>query len=112
MTELNFSVIGKKIKQRRLSLQITQEQLADYLDVNPSHISNIECGRTHPSLTALVAIASFLNCSVDTFIDTQYHFQEFAVSSNETDLDKELQNKLQQCSRETKEKLSKIMDIL
>ncbi len=65
MTDLNFQTIGRKIKERRKDLHITQEAIANYLDINPSHISNIECGRANPSLTILVKIANYLECSVD-----------------------------------------------
>ena len=60
MADLDFKVIGLKIKQRRQELGITQEYIANALDVNPSHISNIECGRANPSLTALIKIANIL----------------------------------------------------
>lgn len=68
MTDLDFKAIGLRIKERRQQLGITQEYIANTLDVNPSHISNIECGRANPSLTALVKIANILQCSVDVFI--------------------------------------------
>ena len=67
MTDLDFAEIGSKIKERRLSLKMTQDFIANKLDVNPSHISNVECGRANPSLTALVKIANTLECSVDFF---------------------------------------------
>ena len=68
MSDLNFKVIGQKIKERRQSIGITQESIANYLEVNQSHISNIECGRAIPSLFALIQIANILECSVDYFI--------------------------------------------
>ena len=73
MTDLDFRTIGINIKKRRNYLGITQETIADYLDVNPSHISNIECGRANPSLTVLVKIANILQCSVDVFIEKGYY---------------------------------------
>ena len=39
MTVLDFKTIGLKIKKRRQELGITQEHIANALDVNPSHIS-------------------------------------------------------------------------
>ena len=42
MNDLDFKAIGLKIKERRKSLGITQESIANALDVNPSHISNSE----------------------------------------------------------------------
>lgn len=74
MRDLNFKAIGVKIKERRQELGITQEYVANMLDVNPSHISNIECGRANPSLTALVEIANILQCSVDLFIGEEYSY--------------------------------------
>ena len=38
MSELDFKAIGLKIKERRQQLGITQEHIANVLDVNPSHI--------------------------------------------------------------------------
>ena len=68
MKDLDFKAIGLKIKERRQAVGITQEYISNVLEVNPSHISNIECGRANPSLTALVKIANILECSVDYFI--------------------------------------------
>lgn len=59
MNNLDYRVIGKRIRDRRKALGVTQEQIAEYLDVKPSHISNIETGRAHPSLV----IISKLNLS-------------------------------------------------
>ena len=65
MTDLDFKAIGLNIKERRQQLGITQEHIANVLKVNPSHISNTECGRANPSLTALIKIANILKCSGD-----------------------------------------------
>lgn len=110
MTDLNFRVIGLKIKERRQSLGITQEHIANELDVNPSHISNIECGRANPSLTALVKIANILRCSVDCFINAEYTF-EFEKDKERT-LDDKIVEKLKYCDNDKKSKILKIMDIL
>ena len=75
MTNLDFKAIGLKIKERRQMQGITQEYIANLLDVNPSHISNIECGRANPSLTALVKIANILQCSIDYFISGEYTYK-------------------------------------
>lgn len=110
MSDLDFKKIGNKIKKRRQALGITQEYIANILDVNPSHISNIECGRANPSLTALVKIANILQCSVDNFISDEYTFM-FNNSTSNT-LDDKILHKLKFCPKETKEKILKIIDIL
>ena len=108
MEELNFKLIGSKIRERRKSLGIKQEYLAEKLNVNPSHVSNIECGRVHPSLTILIKIANLLLCNVDYFIYEEYTYSKEQTSS----IDHEIMEKLQYKDDLTKEKLSKIMDIL
>ena len=45
MADLDFKVIGLKIKQRRQELGITQEYIANALDVNPSHTFEINKNR-------------------------------------------------------------------
>lgn len=110
MANLNFKVIGQKIKERRQDLGITQELVANLLDVNPSHISNIECGRANPSLTSLVMIANILECSVDYFISGEYTFS--CKNKKNKNLDDEIMDKLKYCDSETKYKVLKIIDIL
>lgn len=110
MTDLDFTEIGKKIKERRLFLDVTQEYVANQLDVNPSHVSNIECGRANPSLTALVKIANILKCSVDFFISGEYTFD--IDKNKEKTLDDEIMDKLKYCDMAKKIKVLKMIDIL
>ena len=108
MTDLDFVTIGKLIKEHRQSKGITQEFIANSLDVNPSHISNIERGRANPSLTALVKIANILECSVDCFLREEYTFDMYKTD----DLDTVVMDKLSLYDSDKKEKLIKMMDIL
>lgn len=109
MSDLNFKEIGHKIKERRNALGITQEYIANFLDVNPSHISNIECGRAHPSLTALIKIANILQCSVDYFISGEYTYK---VDKAALTLDSQIIDKLKHCDAEKKERVLKLIDLL
>ena len=110
MTDLDFKTIGANIKKRRNNLGITQESIANALDVNPSHISNIECGRANPSLTVLVKIANILQCSVDVFISGEYTFD--AENNLEQPLDEMILEKLKKCSAEKKSRVLKMIDLL
>ena len=110
MADLDFKVIGLKIKQRRQELGITQEYIANALDVNPSHISNIECGRANPSLTALIKIANILSCSVDYFISDEYTFE---INKNrEKTLDHKTIDKIKYCDTDKKTRILKTIDLL
>lgn len=110
MTDLDFKAIGLKIKERRQELGITQEHIANMLDVNPSHVSNIECGRANPSLTALVKIANTLQCSVDYFIDGEYTYK--VDKSKEKSLDNMIMDKLKYCNTDKKNRILKMIDLL
>ena len=110
MTDLDFKAIGLKIKERRQAVGITQEHVADRLEVNPSHISNIECGRANPSLTALVKIANILQCSVDYFISGEYTYK--ADKGKEKTLDDRIMDKLKYCDADKKNKVLQIIDLL
>ena len=109
MSELDFRSIGLKIKEQRQERGITQEYVANLLDVNPSHISNIECGRAHPSLTALIKIANIFQCSIDCFIGDEY---TFAVDGNTTTLDEQIMEKIKYYEPEKKQKILKIIELL
>ena len=108
MNWLDFRAIGLKIKERRLHQGVTQEYVANLLDVNPSHISNIECGRANPSLTALVKIANILQCSVDYFIGGEYTFK----GSDEDTLDAQIMDKIKYFDPVKKQKVLQMIDLL
>lgn len=103
---LDYKAIGLKIKSRRKSLGITQERVANKLGVNVTHVSNIECANSHPSLSLLIRIASILRCSVDQFIGSEYRYE---VSKDQS-IEDQLNQKIQRLSGEEKEILSKMLD--
>ena len=110
MKELDFKVIGLKIKERRKALGITQESVAEYLEVNPSHISNIECGHANPSLTALVNISNILQCSIDYFINGEYTYN--TDKGIDTSLDDKILDKIRYCDTDKKSRILQIIDLL
>lgn len=110
MDTLDFKAIGIKIKERRQALGITQEAIANYLDVNASHVSNIECGRANPSLTALIKISNFLECSVDYFISHEYTYR--TDKEKEKTLDDKIMDKLKYCDSEKKHRVLQMIDLL
>lgn len=61
--KVDYQLIGQRIASRRKSSRITQECLAEYLDVSIAYVSKIERGRTQLSLERLVQICHFLDIS-------------------------------------------------
>ena len=68
MNELNYVEIGKRIKLKRKQLKITQEKLAEIIDVSTSFISEIERGTSISSLQTITKIAQTLDLSLDYLI--------------------------------------------
>lgn len=44
--EIDYTAIGKRVKKFRKSRRLSQEQLAELLDISVPHMSNIENGKT------------------------------------------------------------------
>lgn len=57
--------IGKRVRARRESLGLTQNELAGELGVTHQHISRIEGGHAVPSLDLLVGLAAKLGTTAD-----------------------------------------------
>lgn len=49
-------ILGHRIKELRNTKNITQEKLAELINVESASISNIECGRNYPNLANLEKI--------------------------------------------------------
>ena len=60
--------IGKKIKEFRLKKNLTQENLAEQVELSVTYICMIETGRKHISLQKIVQIADALDVTVDKLI--------------------------------------------
>lgn len=58
------ALVGRNIAQRRKILGITQDDLADRLNITPAALSRIESGRTAPRFSRLSDIAGCLGCPV------------------------------------------------
>lgn len=58
---LDYKIIGERLRNARVDSNLTQEKLAEKLDVSVAFVSRIECGTTHINLTRLSEICSILN---------------------------------------------------
>ncbi len=61
----NYSLIGKRIKENRLALKLTQETLAESAGIGIQHMSKIENGHTKLSLPCIISLANALQTTVD-----------------------------------------------
>ena len=102
---MDIKAIGEKIKQYRKLKGLTQEELAEMVGCNPSHISNIENNYTKASLNTLLAIANSLNTSIDSLLLDQYNNQSLA-------LDNEISNAIAGFDIDMKERVLRIIKAL
>ena len=58
---MNYEEIGKRIREYRKLKNLSQEQLAEKINISTTHMSHIETGSTKLSLQVLVDIAKVLN---------------------------------------------------
>jgi len=76
--EMDFVMIGRRIKEIRMSKGISQVDLANKLDCDPCYISKMEKGSKKASIGRIVAVADVLDVSVDQLLGRK-------VSSNDND---------------------------
>ncbi len=103
--EIDYAKLGQKIKEIRLKSGLTQDNLAEMVNCNTSHISNIENNHTKVSLSVLLAIANALNTSIDYLLSEQYDNAALA-------LDNAVLRALRDCDNQKKEKILKMIEIL
>ena len=63
--DLNYRLIGKRLRTIRQKRGLTQEQLSELADISPQHCSGIECGAAKVSLPALVRLCNALAATPD-----------------------------------------------
>lgn len=105
MKELDFALIGQRIREIRISKQLTQEYLANKTDVNVSHISNIETNKVKVSLTLLVGLCNAMDVTVDYVLENEYHNPDSVT-------EKELLNTVKNLDNSKKEQLLRIAKAL
>ena len=64
-----MSSIGLKIKQLRLEKKLSQRGLANLCDMSNTYLSDIETGRTNPSLKTLQKQGESLEVNIRDFFD-------------------------------------------
>ena len=66
--ELNYTLMGVRLRAARLKTGITQEYLAECAGISAQHCSGIECGNAKVSLPALIRLCNALNITTDSVL--------------------------------------------
>ena len=97
-----LKVLGKKIKQSRLSKKYTQEYVAESIDISIDLLRNLENGRNIGSVPTLLNLCNFLN------ISPNFLFSELLTFKEDT-LDTFLSSTIKSISNDDKELLKQYM---
>ena len=101
---IDYKLIGERIKNARKSQGMTQEVLAEKLNVSIGYVSQVERGITKISLDLLGAISSNLGCDVACLIS------ESAIHSNEY-LETEIINEIKKLDNKKKKYIFEIIKL-
>ena len=97
--------IGQNIKKFRTKNNVTQEKLAEYLNVSYQAVSKWERGEAYPDITSLPALARFFNTTTDELLGVDNEKYEAEIKEFLDEI-----NRLKSEGEERKDReLSKIM---
>lgn len=65
---MNRTLLGKRIKEERIRSNLTQEQLAELIDVSTTYIGLVEHGKRSITLEKLITLASCLHVSIEDLL--------------------------------------------
>ena len=68
MYNIDYKKMGMRIRTKRKELGLTQEQLAEKVEISTSHMGEIERGTSICSLAVIVNLATVLELNLDTLI--------------------------------------------
>lgn len=64
---MNYEEIGKKMKEIRISKNLSQEEFAEEIGITPSYLGQVERGQRKISLPTLEKISAYFKASFYTF---------------------------------------------
>ncbi len=65
---LNSIELGRRIRNRREQLKLSQTQLANSLHITPQAVSKWELGHSTPDISTIMALATWLSISIDDLV--------------------------------------------
>lgn len=66
---MDWTILGNKIKNFRKSNKITQQELANKLEISRSTLSYYELGKIDPNIYTLIKLADIMDCSLDYLVN-------------------------------------------
>lgn len=102
---LDYNIIGERLKKARIDKNMTQEKLAEQIDVSVAFLSRVERGTSHINLKRLTQICEILGVSEGSILN--------GVSSNfDNYLASEFNNILNSVSSDKQKLIYKIAKVI
>jgi len=80
--KLEYGVFGAAVKKARRAKGLTQEKLAELIDITPMHVKQLESERRNPSVAVLFKLVTVLDLSLDSlFSNTDDDVQDIKGKS-------------------------------
>lgn len=70
---MDYTFLGRRIREERLRLNLTQEHLAEDINISTAYLGQIERGERHITLDKLIPLAERLGVSVDFLLSDYIH---------------------------------------
>lgn len=72
---VDYSLLGKRIREERLKLNLTQEHLSEDIGISTAYLGQIERGERSVTLDKLVSLANRLGVTVDYLLSDSVAFE-------------------------------------
>lgn len=82
--------ISEVIRKYRKELNLTQEQVANYLGVSAPAVNKWENGNSYPDITLLAPLARLLNTNVDTLLSFKEELNDIEINQFVKDISSEI----------------------
>ncbi|MFI3300033.1 MAG: helix-turn-helix transcriptional regulator [Candidatus Gastranaerophilales bacterium] len=60
---------GKNVKIERIKQDLTQEDLAEIMNVSQNYVASIECGKANMSLAKVLELSSYLKVNINSLLN-------------------------------------------
>ncbi|MDE5777140.1 MAG: helix-turn-helix domain-containing protein [Lachnospiraceae bacterium] len=88
---MNKGTLGNSIRNARIKMGLSQEQLAEQVGITPTHVKHLESEHRLPSTPVLFKIVTLLNISLDSIL--------FPMNDEISDIYNELEILTKKCSK-------------
>lgn len=105
MEGIDYTILGQNIAKRRKELNMSQENLAELIDVSRVYISSIESGHRKVYTSTLVRIANALRTTADALLLGQQDYDQGRYAAAEKSI-------LASCSPKERRIIMKTMNAL